>query len=137
MTLAAYFDSRVLVSAQPEPLVSGFEAFLVVFGVILILGLVLRIVVFAMHFKNPPTRQLLHRFAIWGVGLGVLGVLHTVAQQAAVAFLGARLVIIVIVAAYLIWLVWLIYAAFTRYPVEMAQFTAQARRAQYIPRKRK
>ena len=136
MSVAAYFDPQVLSSAHPQALGELANVFIIAFGALLVIAIAARIVVQFLHIKNPYMRRLLRRFVVWGVSFSIVGLIHTLAQQAEVDFIGARLVIVIAFVIYLVWLVVLLYQLIAVYPTQREMYERNERRALYLPKKK-
>lgn len=136
MSFAEYFDPKVLSSAHPQAVGSLATVLIILFGVFLVAGIAVRVVMQFLHIKNPYLRRLLRRYVAWAISLGIIGLIHTLAQQAEVDFIGARLVIIVVGVAYLVWLCVLLYQLIAVYPTQRDLYERNEKRALYLPKKK-
>lgn len=125
---------------QPVGIPLGDAAFdfIIFFGVVLGIGVILRAVLAFRKNMNPYLQRLLQKIAFVFMFWGVVEILYFLIREQKTRYMSANIMFVLITVIFLIWVLYLVlYRYLVVYRREKQVYDYNKKQSQYIPKKKK
>lgn len=112
-----------------------YEEFAIFFGLLLIVGIILKIVL--IFEKNKAKRNLFKKIKNLTLSVSVLGFLYLFFRSEKVDFFSSRFFLIIILLLFIAWAFFIIFYVLKKYPYEMERYQKKEMIKKYLPKQKK
>lgn len=128
-------DLKSILQANPGSYFRFQKEFLVFFGLLLLIGIVLKIALFFQ--KNKVLRKLYRKIIKLALTISVLGFIYLFCRKENIYLFSSRVVFIAILLAFIIWAFYINFYVFSKMQKELKDYQKKLLIEKYLPKTKK